>query len=52
MKSGLPSDLRRRLLSAYLFLVVYAAAGLAIVEVAAPGWDLGLADLWLPEADL
>jgi hypothetical protein len=50
--SGLLSDLRQRLLPAYLFLVVYSTAGLAIVGVPAPGWGLKLADLRLPEADL
>ena len=48
----LPSDLRRRLLPAYLFLIVYFAAGLAIVGVPASGWDLRLVDLRLLEADL
>jgi hypothetical protein len=48
----LPSDLRRRLLPAYLFLIVYFAAGLAIVGVPASGWDLRLVDLQLSEADL
>ena len=52
MMSVLPSDLRRRLLPTYLILVVYSAAGLAIVGVPAPGWDLRLVDLWLPEAEL
>ena len=37
---------------AYLFLVVYSAAGLAIVGVPALGWDLRLVDLRMPEADL
>ena len=50
--SVLPSDLRRRLLLAYLFLVVYSAARLAIVGVPALGWDLRLVDLRMPEADL
>ena len=50
--SMLPSDLRRRLLPAYLFLIMYFAAGLAIVGVPAPGWDLRLVDLRLPEANL
>ena len=48
----LPSDLRRRLLPAYLFLVVYSAVGLAIVGVPALGWDLRFVDLRLPEAEL
>ena len=48
----LPSNLRRRLLPAYLFLVMYSAARLAIVGVPALGWDLRLVDLRLPEADL
>jgi hypothetical protein len=52
MMSGLPSKLRRRLLPAYLFLVMYSAAGLAIVGVSAPGWDLRLVDLRLSETDL
>jgi len=52
MMSVLPSDLRRRLLLAYLFLVVYSAAGLAIVGVPAPGWYLRLVDLRLPEANV
>ena len=52
MMSVLPSDLRQRLLPTYLFLVVYSAAGLAIVGVPALGWDLRLVDLRLPEAKL
>ena len=38
--------------TSYLFLVVYSAAGLAIVGVPALGWDLRLVDLRLPEAEL
>jgi len=52
MMSVLPSDLRQRLLPAYLFLVVYSVARLAIVGVPALGWDLRLVDLRLLEADL
>ena len=52
MVSVLPSVLRRRLLPAYLFLVVYSAAGLAIVGVPTLGWDLRLVDLRLPETEL
>jgi len=37
---------------AYLFPVVYSAAGIAIVGVPALGWDLSFVDLRLPEADL
>ena len=48
----LPSDLQRRLLPAYLFLVMYSTAGLAIVGVPAPAWDLRLVDLRLPEANV
>ena len=40
------------MLPAYLFLVVYSVAGLAIVGVPARGWDLRFVDLWLPEAGL
>ena len=52
MMSVLPSDWRQRLPPAYLFLVVYSAAGLAIVGVPTLGWDLRLVDLRLPEAEL
>ena len=52
MMSVLPSDLWRRLLLAYLFLVVCSVAGLAIIRVPALGWDLRLVDLWLSEAEL
>ena len=51
MMSRLPFGLQRRLQPAYLLLVVYSATGLLIVGAPTPGWDLGLADLWLPEAD-
>ena len=40
------------MLPAYLFLVVYSVAGLAIVGVPASGCDLRLVDLRLLEADL
>ena len=52
MMFGLPSNLWRRLLPAYLFLLMYSTAELAIVGVSAPGWDLRLVDLRLPEAKL
>ena len=52
MMSGLPSGWQRRLQPAYLFLVVYFATGLAIIGAPALGWDLGLADLRPPKADL
>ena len=49
---GLPSGLRRMLLSACLFLAACSATGLAVAEALALGWDLGLATLQLPEAGL
>jgi hypothetical protein len=52
MMSRLPFDLQRRLQPSYPFLVAYSATGLVIVGAPAPGWDLGLTDLRLPEANL
>ena len=49
---GLPSGLRRMLLSACLFLAACSATGLAVAEALALGWDLGLATLRLSEAGL